>query len=165
MIVKALTLSDGLKSYLLKGILTTKKGKLKSAYFQPLTQLEIVAQHRNKGTLESIREAKVTHHYGSLYSDMAKNAMILFLAEMLANRIHEEESNEGMYGYLEASLQWLEAHGEISTFHISFLLTFTKYLGYYPGDDNHTAKSFDLLEGEFTDHTSLNPVLHGQNLD
>jgi len=63
LIVKAFTLSDGLKSYLLKGVLTSKKGKLKSAYFQPLTQLELVANHKNKGTLEAIREARVTYHY------------------------------------------------------------------------------------------------------
>ncbi|MEM1260276.1 MAG: recombination protein O N-terminal domain-containing protein, partial [Bacteroidota bacterium] len=33
LIVKAFTLSDGLKSYLLKGILTSKKGRLKPALF------------------------------------------------------------------------------------------------------------------------------------
>ena len=46
LIVKAFTASDGIKSYLLRGVLTSKKGKLKTAYFQPLTQLEIVANHR-----------------------------------------------------------------------------------------------------------------------
>jgi len=47
LIVKAFTASDGLKSYLLKGVLASKKGKLKTAYFQPLTQLELVANHKN----------------------------------------------------------------------------------------------------------------------
>ncbi len=164
LIVKAFTLSDGMRSYLLKGILASKKGKLKSAYFQPLTQLEIVALHRNKGTLESIREAKVAYHYGSLHSDIAKNAMTLFLAEMLANSIREEECNEKMYSYLEASLQWLDAHEDISNFHVFFLLAFTRYLGFYPDTTNNTAKYFDLLEGEFTDYPSLNPVLVDRNL-
>ncbi len=53
MIVKAFTESDGLKTYLLKGIMGSRKGKLKVAYFQPLMQLEIVATHRNKGTMET----------------------------------------------------------------------------------------------------------------
>lgn len=164
LIVKAFTLSDGLKSYLLKGILASKKGKLKTAYFQPLTQLEIVATHRNKGTLESIREAKVDYHCLTLYTDIAKNAMTFFLAEMLGNSIHEEECNEGLYYFLRASIQWLDTHNEISNFHIYFLLELTKYLGFYPDVSNISAPHFDLIEGEFSDTQSLNPILSGQNL-
>jgi len=87
LIVKAFTASDGLKSYLLRGVLNSKKGKLKTAYFQPLMQLEIVANHKNKGTLERIKEAKVSYHYQTLHAQIAKNAMTLFLAEMLSNSI------------------------------------------------------------------------------
>ena len=130
LIVKAFTASDGLKSYLLKGVLAAKKGKLKTAYFQPLTQLEIVAYHKNKGTLESIREAKIDYHYQTLHTDIAKNAITMFLAEMLGNSIHEEERNEGLFEFLEASLQWLDAHDDISNFHLYFLLRLTKYFGF-----------------------------------
>ena len=91
LIVKAFTYSDGLKSYLLKGILASKKGKLKTAYFQPLTQLEIVVNHKNKGTLERLIDAKINYPYQTAHTDIAKNAMILFLAEMLVNSIFEEE--------------------------------------------------------------------------
>ncbi|WP_209401579.1 DNA repair protein RecO [Pseudozobellia sp. WGM2] len=165
LIVKAFTASDGLKGYLLKGVLASKKGKLKSAYFQPLTQLEIVANHKNKGTLESIREAKVSYHNQTLHSNIAKNAMTLFLAEMLSNSIHEEEPNQGLFKFLEASLQWLDTHNEISNFHIYLLLRLTRYLGFYPDTKDIEASSFDLMEGEFTDTPSLNPILVDDNLD
>lgn len=164
LIVKAFTLSDGLKSYLLKGILASKKGKLKTAYFQPLTQLEIVAVHKNKGTLESIREAKIDYHYLTLYTDIAKNAMTFFLAEMLGNSIHEEERNEGLYYFLQASIQWSDTHDNIANFHIYFLLELTKYLGFYPDVSNISAPYFDLLEGEFSNIPSLNPVLNGTSV-
>lgn len=164
LIVKAFTASDGLKSYLLKGVLSSKKGKLKSAYFQPLTQLEIVADHRNKGTLESIREAKVSYPYLTLHNDMAKNAMTLFLAEMLGLSIREEERNQGLFEFLVASLQWLDTHAEISNFHCSFLIRLTKYLGFYPDTSAMHSSCFDLMEGEFTDTPSLHPVLTGENL-
>ncbi len=164
LIVKAITASDGVKSYMLKGILTSKKGKLKAALFQPLTQLELVANHRNKGTLERIQEAKVYHPYQSLHTDMAKSAMTLFLAEMLGNCMHEEEQNQGLFAFLEASLQWMDAQDDIVNFHIHFLLELTKYLGFYPDTSKLEAASFDLLEGEFTDTPSLNPILTGENL-
>ena len=165
LIVKAFTASNGLKSYLLRGVLASKKGKLKPAYFQSLTQLEIVAYHKNKGTLESIREAKVNYHYQTLHSAIAKNAMTLFLAEMLGNSIHEEEPNQGLFEFLEASLQWLDTHDDISNFHIYFLIRLTKYLGFYPDTNEMEASCFDLMEGEFTDTPSLNPILTGENLN
>jgi len=165
LIVKAFTASDGLKSYLLKGVLASKKGKLKTAYFQPLTQLEIVVNHKNKGNLESIREAKVNYHYQTLHTEITKSAMTQFLAEMLSNSIHEEESNQGLFDFLEASFQWLDTHDEISNFHLRFLINLTRYLGFYPDVNAISAPCFDLIEGEFTDTPSLNPILTGENLN
>lgn len=164
LIVKAFTASDGIKSYLLKGVLSSKKGKLKSAYFQPLTQLEIVANHRNKGTLETLREAKVFYHYQTLYVDMAKNAMTLFLAELLGNSIREEERNDELFQFLQASLQWLDMHNEIGNFHLVFMLSLSKYLGFYPDVYQIDKPYFDLVEGEFTGNDSLNPMLKGENI-
>lgn len=164
LIIKAFTASDGIKSYLLRGVLSSKKGKLKTAYFQPLTQLEIVANHRNKGTLETLREAKVYYHYQSLYADMAKNAMTLFLAELLVNSIREEERNEELFEFLEASLQWLDIHKDIANFHLFFMLSITKFLGFYPDVYQIDKPYFDLLEGEFVSVESLNPMLRGENI-
>ena len=164
LIVKVFTASDGLKSYLLKGVLSSKKGKLKTAYFQPLSQLELVANHKNKGTLESIREVKVNYHYQTLHTDISKNAMTLFLAEVLSNSVHEEEKNESLFEFLEASFQWFDAHDSISNFHIYFLIRLTKYFGFYPEANAIESACFDLLEGEFTNTPSLNPILTGENL-
>lgn len=164
LIVKAFTVSDGVKSYLLKGVLKAKRSKLKPAYFQPLTQLEMVAYHKNKGALEHIREAKIVFPYQTMHTDMAKNAMTLFLAEMLTNSIHEEEQNENLFDFLEASLQWLDTHNEIANFHIYFLLRLTQYLGFYPDTSQSQRAYFDLMEGQFVHGPSLNPMLTGDNL-
>ena len=164
LIVKVFTLSDGLKSYLLKGVLASKRGKLKTAYFQPLTQLELVADHKNKGALEHIREARATYHYRTLHTDIAKNAITLFLAEMLGNSIQEEEPNKGLFNFLESSLQWLDIHDETTNFHIYFLIYLTKYLGFHPDTTNMNAVYFDLSESEFTNMPTPNPNLSGENL-
>lgn len=164
LIVRAYTASDGLKSYMLKGVLSSKKGKLKAAYFQPLSQLEIVANHRNKGTLESIREARVNYSYRTVHNDIAKNAMTLFLAEMLSYSILEEEINPPLFEFLEASFQWLDMNDEIANFHCYFLIQLTKYFGFYPDSSALHAACFDLFEGGFTDTPSLHPVLTGENL-
>ncbi|WP_298792354.1 DNA repair protein RecO [uncultured Allomuricauda sp.] len=165
LIVKALTVSDGIKSYLLKGVLSSKKGKLKPAYFLPLMQLEITATHKNKGTLESMREAKVSVPYKTIHTDIAKNSMVLFLAEMLGNSIQEEEQNEGLFNYLEYALYWLDVHPSNPNFHTLFLLNLTKYLGFYPDTSFQDQSYFDLLEGGFFGTPSLNPLIQGEDLD
>ncbi len=164
LIVKAFTLSDGLKSYLLKGILSSKKGKLKPALFQPLTQLELVAVHKNKGTLENIREAKVIWHYQTLHSDILKNSLVLFLAETLAIVVQEEEENPSLYQYLEYALFWLDNHEKIANFHLLFLLELTKYLGFYPDTSQPDLPYFDMQEACFVSTPNLNPILNGPSL-
>ena len=164
LIVRAFTASSGLKSYLLKGVLASKKGKLKTAYFQPLMQLELVANHKNKGTLEHIKEAKISYPYTTIYTDIYKNAITMFLAEMLGNSIHEEEENKALFNFLEAALQWLDTHESIANFHLFFLLELSKYLGFYPDTSKASYPYFDLVEGEFCEHFTPNPCLSGENL-
>lgn len=164
LIVKAYTASDGLKSYLLKGVLGSKKGKLKPAYFQPLMQLEIVATHRNKGTLERIREVRVGHPYQTIHTNIIKNGMALFLAEILTSCIQEEEKDEGLYNYLEYAFLWLDNHSEVANFHLGFLLNLSKFLGFPPDTSSTDLPYFDLLEGSFIATPSLNPMLSDKNL-
>lgn len=159
LIVKCFTESNGIKSYLLKGVLTSKKGKLKAAYFQPLMQLEIVASHRDKGTLESIREVKVSYYSQTLHNNVFKNALTIFIAEILSHSLQEEERNASLFSYIESSLQWLDSHNEIANFHISFLLSLTRYLGFFPDKENIKALYFDLLEGVFINTPEFNPSL------
>lgn len=151
LIVTAYTKNSGLKTYLLRGVLKSKKGKLKASYFQPLTQLEIVAHHKNKGTLERISEAKVSYPYSTLHTEIVKSSLVMFLAEMLKNVVQEEEENEILFQYIEASLQWLDNHESIANFHILFLLKLTEYLGFYPDTSNSHLQYFNLAEGLFED--------------
>ena len=92
-IVKCLTKSDGLKSYLIKGIRTSKKKKINIGFFQPLTQLELDANHRNNGNLESIRSVKIINPYKTIHLDIIKNSIVMILSEVLSKSIKEEEKN------------------------------------------------------------------------
>ncbi len=165
LIVRAFTQSDGVKSYLLKGVLASKKAKIRPAYFLPLMQLEIVANHKNKGTLESIRDVRVAIPYQTMHTDVVKNSVVLFLAEMLGNSIQEQEQDEGLFNYLEYALHWMDAHRLSPNFHILFLLNLTKYLGFYPDTSYQNSPFFDLLEGRFCKTPSLNPLIQSENLE
>ncbi|MBT8262025.1 MAG: DNA repair protein RecO [Bacteroidia bacterium] len=151
LIVSCFTESSGLKSYLLRSVLKSRKGKVRASYFQPLTQLEITAVHRNKGTLERIREVKLIEPYKSLHTNVIKGTVVMFLAELLKTCIQEEEPNPPLFEYLQQSLVWLDSHDSIANFHILFLLKLSAYLGFYPDESTLDKKYFNLEEGLFED--------------
>lgn len=165
LIVKAFTESDGLKSYLLKSVFTSKKGKQKAACFLPLMQLEIVAHHKNKGTLERLQEVKIITPYQTLHTHIVKNSIVFFLAEMLGNSIGEQAQDKELFRYLAYTLHWLDQHEAVSNFHLLFLLNLTRYLGFYPNTSQSKAPYFDLLEGNFCSTPTHNPLLEGKNLE
>ena len=163
LIATCYTEKSGIKTYILKGALSSKKGKLKPAYFQPLNQLTLTANHNNKGSLNTIRDIEVTNFYSAIYTDIKKQSIALFLAEILYYSIKEEEQNLSLFSYLETSFLWLDTHNNISNFHLLFLLNLTKYLGFYPETNQFTNLYFDLVEGNFTSSRNINTV-QGENL-
>ena len=150
LIVKCLTQSDGLKSYFVPNAFAAKKSNQKIAYFQPLSLLEIEANHKNKGTLEHFKEIKLAHGYQTISTDIVKSTIVMFLSEIIHHSIHEEEKNEKLYNFLESALLWLDAHDEMANFHLILMLEMTKFLGFYPDTSESIFKFFDCKEGKFT---------------
>lgn len=165
LIVKCFTQTSGLKSYLLRGILKSKKGKFKASMFQPLTQLELVAKHKDKGSLEYIQDAKIISHYQSLHTNVVKSSMVLFLSEILRNSIQEEEQNEDLYHFLENTFNWMDVHDNIANFHLLFLLKLTRFLGFYPDASATEGNYFNLLDGVFQDIKTNEYCIEGGNFE
>ena len=156
LIVTCFTESSGLRSYLLRNILKSKKNTLKTSYFQPLTQLELITLHRDKGTLEHIKEARIINPYQNLHTQVVKGTLVIFIAEMLKNSIKEEGIDKVLYSYLENALNWLDNHEDIANFHILFLLKLSTYLGFYPDTSAIDKEYFNLLEGNFQSSSTNN---------
>ncbi len=163
LIVKCYTEDEGIKSYMIRGVLKPKKKGIKVAYFQPLTQLKIVAKHNSKNTLNSIKEVQVIHPYKTIHADIVKQSVVFFLSEVLANSIQEEEENKNLYSYLETAFAWLDVHDKIANFHLLFLLNLTGYLGFYPDTSQSSKLGFNLLEGVFSDDIQDKNVIHHNN--
>lgn len=151
LIVKCFTEQEGIKSYMIRGVLKSKKGKLKPAYFQPLTQLQLTANHTHKNSLNSLKEVQVIHPYETMHSSIVKQTIILFLSEILSDIIKEEEENKFLYSYIETSLIWLDTYDAVANFHLLFLLNLSRFLGFYPDITSQEKPVFNLLEGCFTE--------------
>ncbi|MFC2109683.1 DNA repair protein RecO [Bacteroidota bacterium] len=164
LIVKCYTETYGLKTYMLRGILKSKKGKLRSVYFQPLSQLELIASHNSKGNLNSIKEVRTSYVYENLFTDYTKQSIVYFLSEMLNNSIREEEVNNELFSFLSTSLKWLDLHSQVANFHLLFLVQLTKFLGFYPDTKNSNSSYFGLAEGRFLDRVPSNSFVSGEDL-
>ena len=164
LIVKCFTEKSGLKTYLLRGVLKSKKGKIKASLFQPLTQLEIVANHKDKGTLEYLREAKLYVPYESLHTNILKSTVVMFLSEVLRNAVKEEEENPALYEFLEHSLLWFDTHEKTANFHLLFMLKLTRYLGFYPDDNEVDAPVFNMIDGTFQNQKTNNECISNENV-
>ncbi|MDO9261849.1 MAG: DNA repair protein RecO [Flavobacteriaceae bacterium] len=163
LIVKLYTQTDGIKSYIIKGAFSAKS-KFKVAYFQPLTLLNIEANHNQKGTLNSLKEVRVHYHYQTIPTNIVKQTILMFLAEILNAALIEEGNNETLFDYLNTTLIWLDTHDKTSNFHLLFLLNLTKYLGFFPETTLNEAPFFDLSEGKFSHQITLGDVLNKEEL-
>ncbi|WP_055447453.1 DNA repair protein RecO [Lacinutrix mariniflava] len=163
LIIKCYTQKEGVVSYLLRGVLKSKKGS-KVAYYQLLTQLQLETDFKPSRSLQYIKEVKINHLYSSLHTNVLKSAIVMFLAEVLSSSLQEEEQNDTLYNYLEATLQWLDVHDNFANFHLLFLLNLTKHLGFYPDVSKVDKAYFNLEAGKFQDEKESKYSISNENL-
>ena len=164
LIVKCFTQSDGLKSYFVPNAFSAKKSNQKIAYFQPLTILEIEANHKNKGTLEHFKEIKLVYNYQSIPFEITKSTIVLFLSEILHYSFKEDGNNETLFIFLETALLWLDNHDDISNFHLILLLELTKFLGFYPQIPKNESNYFEMIEGVFTEYNGVSCLTENETI-
>lgn len=164
LIVKCYTEKLGIQSFMLRGVLKSKRGKSRVAYFQLLTQLDLVVNYRENRSLQSIKDVKPLVIYQTIYNNVAKSAIAMFLAEILSSILKEEEKNQILYSYLETTLNWLDTNEEFSNFHLLFLLNLTKHLGFYPDLNNSQSNYFNMEEGKFQSNKTNNNCVSGTKL-
>jgi len=164
LIVKCYTKQKGIVSYLVRGALKSQKGSSKAVYFQPLSLVLIEEQFNANRSLQGIKEIKLEYLYKSLHTEVLKTSIVMFLSEVLSTVLNEEEQNERLYDYIENTLKWLDYKTEFSNFHLLFLLNLTKYLGFYPDDQNSASEYFNLSNGLFESKKDEFYSITGENL-
>ncbi|MEI7980068.1 MAG: DNA repair protein RecO [Bacteroidota bacterium] len=150
LIVKIYTELFGIQSYLLKGV-RSPRSKVRPGLFQPLTLLDLVVYHREKHTLQTVKEIRLAHPYHSIPFDIRKSSVVLFLNELLYQSIREEEPNAGLFEFIWNSCTFLDKTAEpVSGFHLSFAIHLCHHLGIFP-NSNYSLQHpfFNLREGIF----------------
>jgi DNA repair protein RecO (recombination protein O) len=135
--------------------------------FQPLQVGDIDFYHKEKPGLMRLKEIKSCHCADNLPLGPEKNAIALFLAEMLYKTLKEEVKNEDQFDFIESRVAMLDnLQGDYAVFYLKFLLDYTLYLGFFPNtNDMDGAHYFDLKNGVFARHDPMHEfTIHGETL-
>lgn len=129
----------------------TSASRMRNAMLMPLSLIDLEAGVRHGRELSILREVRRNYPLATLYSDPIKNAIALFISELLAHVIQEPEGNDPLFRYIEQSVQLLEQMpGQIANFHICFLYHLGAHLGIQPNVDSYRKGYwFDMTEGVF----------------
>jgi DNA repair protein RecO (recombination protein O) len=153
LIVTMFTELFGLQSYLVNGVRTsTKKGSGKANLFQPTAILDLVVYHNELKHLNRIKEFKWSYLYQHIFSDVPKNAMSLFMIELLTKCLKQPEANPELFEFIEDAFVHLdESKGSVmANFSLYFALHLPVFFGFRISDHYSTENSvLDLQEGTF----------------
>ena len=156
MIVTMYTEEFGRMAYLTSNA-RSKKANVSRSLMQPLSLLDLEVEHQNNRDIQRIKEAKSGLITMQLHFHPVKNAITLFLSEVLYRTIQEKEANHALFDFLCRSISILDiADAGVANFHLTFLLQLSAFLGIRPSNKSFKANSyFDLQNGVFSETIPL----------
>lgn len=161
LIVTILTELFGVQSYLVNGVrASTKKGSGKANLFQPTAILDLIVYQNELRNLQRIKEFRWSYLYQHILSDIKKNAVALFMVELLSKCLKQPEANEELFQFVEDCFLYLDKSSETIT--ANFPLFFALHLAVFFGfriDDQFSQKNtfLDLREGTFVSERPGHP--------
>lgn len=103
------------------------------AMFLPLSIVEADITENPKSTLWSARNFSSRYGLAGIRGNIYKNAMSMFMAEVLFRTLKEGSCEEGLYDWCCGQILTLDAlESDFSNFHLLFLLGLASALGFRP---------------------------------
>jgi len=148
-IITVYTRQFGKVTYMVHGV-NKKKSVCPAAFLQPLSLIEMDVFHTPGKNIQRLKEIRMEHPFTGIPFNAVKNALALFISEVLFRTLRQTEPDENLYLFLENSILQLDCSEKgLSNFHLVFLLKLTRYLGFEPNQDNVHVNYFDLMNGVF----------------
>lgn len=148
LIADVYTRQKGRMSFLVP-VTHSKRGRVRSVLFQPLSMLSLTVSYKNGRQLQRVNDAQPYNMYSSIPFNVVKSAIAIYLSEMLVYTLREEEPDESLFAFLNRSFSLFdELESGYADFHIVFLSQLLRHIGIYPNLDNYSHGCyFDLVQG------------------
>ncbi len=139
-------------------LIIRKGGKSKNyaaaSYLHPLSILEYETENKKVGELSIVKEFTPIFNLQSIRENIYKNAIAIFISELIYKTIREIEPNPQLYRFLINNIIALENnHSDFGNNHTKFIVDLCSHLGYEPENNySQTARHiFDIQRACFTD--------------
>ncbi|HQU56180.1 MAG TPA: DNA repair protein RecO [Chitinophagaceae bacterium] len=153
LIVSIFTEQFGVQSYIINGVRTSgKKGAGAANLYQPAALLDLVVYYNEHKHLHRIKEAKWHLLYQHLLTDVHKNAVTVFMIELLTKCLKEPEENTALFHFVEDALLELDKSetAVMSNMPLFFSLQLAHFFGFKIDDNYSQSRPYlDLQEGSF----------------
>ena len=160
-ITTAYTELFGIQSYIVKGVRqSSKKSQGKGIYFQPAAILDMVVYHNELKNLNFIKEYQWGFLYEQVLFDVVKNAVAMYVVEMMQHCLKQPEANPEMYYLVEDTLKQLDKGNATFTANLPlyFMLQLAGELGFrIQGEYSMNTPVIDLQEGQFVEEKPNHP--------
>ncbi len=160
-IVSIYTELFGIQSYIVNDVRTSsKKGSGKANLFQPAAILDLVVYHNELKNIQRLKEFKWGHLYQTLFFDVIKYSVALYMIELLQKSLKQPEPNQDLFHFLEDSFLHLDISDEsvVANFALFFALHLSAFYGFRVSDAYSSKNNIlDLREGEFTHERPAHP--------
>ena len=159
-IMTAYTELFGLQQYMVKGVrVTSKKGANKGVFYQPAAILQMEVYHAPMKTMQMVKEVSWDYVYQTVYSDILRNAVALYIVEVLQQTMQPEPHPE-MFYLIEDTFKQLDKGGAglVSNLPIYFLIHLSQTMGFgLQGKYSDETPILDIKEGEFVSKPPAHP--------
>lgn len=116
-------------------VVNVRKGGSRAMYL-PLSVLDAEVIENRKSDLWRLRGISAVHPLNGIRSDFDKNAISLFMSEVLWRAVQDGAAEEGLYDWCERSILTLDAlKGDYANYHLRFLMELAGALGFSPTFD------------------------------
>jgi DNA repair protein RecO (recombination protein O) len=157
----------GVQSYIVKGIRQiSKKGQNKASFFQPAAILEMEVYNNEFKNLQFVKDYQWDYMYTSVFFDVVKNAVAMYMIELLQHSLKQPEANPELFYMIEGSLKQLDNGSDalVANLPLYFTLHLGTELGFQlHGEYSNVTPVLDLTEGQFVaEHPSHQQYIDGE---
>lgn len=165
LVVTAFTELYGVQSYMVNGIRTSRKStSISIGHLQPGNLLDMVVYHQEKAALQRMKDCRLLFHGQNIDASMSKNAVLLFMVELLQKCLKQPDSQPELFYFLEDIMAGLNlaTPAQTANLPVFYMLHLSHFFGFRLMDNYSDATPvLDLAEGQFVD----NIPIHGLYLE
>lgn len=131
-IVHTYTRACGRMNYMVYGL-----GKKKSSgLYAPLSVVEMEVSASGRA-MESVKEAHLAYIPQRIATDMRRQTVALFIAEVLYRTLRHPMTDEGLFDMIASTVRLLDSTEQPENVHLAFLIRLAEQLGFAINEEDH----------------------------